>query len=243
MNTFQKYYEQQELQQFIEDVLEATATPVGLGVFYVFRDPADQQDFLSARSRRAIDWNQISARLGLGAPAADRWEGLYAEHQELLDAFGNTALSLGRWPTADEFVRAGELMDKLGSLKRALRAFVQGGGAKDLSWGEVAIRFGIGLPAKPQWELLCERHKDLLEEFWKLAIELGRMPAPEEFARHSALVEAIGSAKRSMTLLERKGGREDLQRAAEARRNDLLVYLGLANLRKKVPFGHLSDNG
>jgi hypothetical protein len=86
MNTFQKYYEQQELQQFIEDVLEATATPVGLGVFYVFRDPADQQDFLSARSRRAIDWNQISARLGLGAPAADRWEGLYAEHQELLSS-------------------------------------------------------------------------------------------------------------------------------------------------------------
>ena len=43
-----------------------------------------------------------------------------------------------------------------------------------------------------------------------------------------------------MTLLERKGGGEDLKRAAEARRNDLLVYLGLANLRKKVPFGHLS---
>jgi hypothetical protein len=73
---------------------------------------------------------------GLGAPAADRWEGLYAEHQELLDAFGNTALSLARWPTDVEFVRAGELIYKLGSLKRALRAFVQGGGAKDLSWGD-----------------------------------------------------------------------------------------------------------
>ena len=69
---------------------------------------------------------------------------------------------------------------KLGSLKRALRAFVQGGGAKDLNWGEVATRFGIGVPARPQWERLCDQH------------------------------------------------------------NDLLVYLGLANLRKKVPFGHLS---
>jgi DNA phosphorothioation-associated putative methyltransferase len=41
-------------------------------------------------------------------------------------------------------------------------------------------------------------------------------------------------------LLERKGGADAIRRAAEARRNDLLVYLGLANLKRKVPFGHLS---
>ncbi len=131
-------------------------------------------------------------------------------------------------------------MEKLGSLKRALRAYVQGGGAKDLNWGEVAARFGIGVPPRPQWEVLCERHKALLEDFWKLALELGRMPAPEEFPRHAELVQAVGSAKRGMTLLERRGGGESITRAAEARRNDLLGYLGLANLRKKVPFGHLS---
>ena len=239
-NTFQKFYDQQELQQFIEDALETTAVPVGLGVFYVFRDPSEQQDFLSARSRRAIDWTQISARLGLGGPPADRWEALYSEHKELLDAFGGMALNLGRWPVEGEFGRAGEVVEKLGSLRRALRAYVQGGGAKDLGWAEVALRFGIGVPERPQWEVLCDQHKELLEAFWKLAIELGRMPAPEEFARHGELVQALGSAKRGMTLLERKGGAEALKRAAEARRNDLLVYLGLANLRRKVPFGHLS---
>jgi hypothetical protein len=239
-NTFQKFFEQQELQQFIEDGLETTAVPVGLGVFYVFRDPAEQQDFLSARSRRAIDWTRISARLGLGGPPADRWEAVYAEHKELLDSFGSAALALGRLPAEGEFGRANELVEKLGSLKRALRAFVQGGRAKDLSWSEVAARFGIGVPARPQWEVLCEQHKDLLGAFWKLALELGRMPAPEEFAQHSELVAVVGSAKRGMTLLDRKGGGEALKKAAEARRNDLLVYLGLANLRKKVPFGHLS---
>lgn len=98
----------------------------------------------------------------------------------------------------------------------------------------------MDVPARPQWEVICEQHRGLLEEFWKLAIELGRMPAPDEFARHVELIEAVGSARRGMTLLERKGGGGALKRAAEARRNDLLVYLGLANLRKKVPFGHLS---
>jgi hypothetical protein len=33
-NTFQKFFEQQELQQFIEDALDSTAVPVALGVFY-----------------------------------------------------------------------------------------------------------------------------------------------------------------------------------------------------------------
>jgi hypothetical protein len=239
-NTFQKFYDQQELQQFIEDALETTAVPVGLGVFYVFRDPSEQQDFLSARSRRAIDWTQISARLGLGGPPADRWESLYAQHKELLDAFGPTALTLGRLPAEAEFGRSAEVVERLGSLKRGLRAYVQGGGAKDRSWSEVALRFGIGVPERPQWVVLCEQHKELLEAFWRLAVELGRMPAPEEFARHSELVEAVGSAKRGITLLERRGGADALKRAAESRRNDLLVYLGLANLRKKVPFGHLS---
>jgi hypothetical protein len=239
-NTFQKFYDQHELQQFIEDALEITAVPVSLGVFYVFRDPLEQQDFLSARSRRAIDWTRISERLGLGGPPVDRWEALYSEHTELLDAFGSTALSLGHLPTKEEFGRTCEVEEKLGSLKRALRAFIQGGGAKDLSWGEVALRFGIGVPERPQWEIQCEQHKDLLEAFWKLAIDLGRMPAPEEFPKHAELLAALGSAKRGMTLLERKGGTDTIRRAAEARRNDLLVYLGLANLRKKVPFGHLS---
>ena len=152
----------------------------------------------------------------MGAPLADRWEALYSEHKELLDAFGSVALSLGRLPGDGEFARISEVAKKLGSLKRGLRAFVQGGGVGDLTWGQVAERFGFGVPERPQWQVLCEQHKDLLESFWKCALELGRMPAPEEFVRHSELVEAVGSAKRGMTLLERKGGADAIRRAAEA---------------------------
>jgi hypothetical protein len=241
-NTFQKYFEQQELQQYIEDALETTAVPVALGVFYVFRDPSDQQDFLSARSRRAIDWSQISARLGLGGPPRMLWEGLYREHKELLDSFGSLALRLGRFPGSAEFGQLADVQEKVGSEKRALRAFVQGGGAPDLTWAEVAAQFGIGISAKPKWELLYEQHKDLLEAFWKMAVELGRAPAPEEFSWSAELVAAVGSAKRALSLFMRRGGGQALKRSADGRRNDLLVYVGLANLRKRVPFGHLSPS-
>ncbi len=62
-NTFQKYYEQSELQQFIEDTLNTSAIPAGPGVFYVFKDPVAGQSFLANRSRRKIDWESISLKL------------------------------------------------------------------------------------------------------------------------------------------------------------------------------------
>ena len=160
-NTFQKYFEQQELQQYIEDALDTTAVPVSLGMFYVFRDPVEQQEFIEARTRRAIDWNQISGRLGLGQPRKSRSELLYDQHKELLDAF------------------------------------------------------------------------------WETTLRLGRLPAPEEFSRHAELRDVMGSPKQALRLFVNRGGAELLGRAKEARCNDLLVYLALSNLRKRVPFVHL----
>lgn len=241
-NTFQKYFDQQELQQYIEDALETTAVPVALGVFYVFRDPVDQQDFLSARSRRVIDWTQISARLGLGGPPEDRWEALYREHRDLLDEFGQLALQQGRIPDQANFSKLDDLCAKLGSAKRALRAFVQGGGAPGLAWAEVSQRFGIGLPPRPQWQLLYQQHQELLDAFWQLALQLGRAPAPQEFPQFPKLCAAVGSPKRALNIFVRQGGAEPLQHAADNRRNDLLVYLAMSNLRRKVPFGHLSPS-
>lgn len=238
-NTFQKFFEQQELQQYIEDALDVTAVPIALGVFYVFQKPADQQDFLSARSRRAIDWTQISARLGLGGPRT-LWKALYDSNKELLDEFGKRALSAGRFPTANEFPAAAELTARFGSMKRALRAFVQGGGVGGVSWEDVRAHFGIGLPPKRRWEMLYEEHGKVLDSFWSLMLQLGRLPEPEEFLQTGELCDKIGSPKQALRIFILKGGGEEIRREAQKRKRDLLVYVALANLRKRVPFGHLS---
>jgi len=162
--TFQKFYEQHELQQFLEDALETTVVPAGLGIFYAFRNPADQQDFLAARTRRVVNWAEVSARLG--------------------------------------FVRPG--------------------------------------PKKPRWAVLYEEHHELLDAFWALALELGRQPAAEEFPRYAELYDKVGTNKVAMRLLVDHGGGKDLESAGARRRNDLQVYLALANLRRRVPFGQLS---
>jgi hypothetical protein len=239
-NTFQKFFEQQELQQYIEDALDVTAVPVSLGVFYVFRDPAEHQDFISARTRRAVDWTQISARLGLGGPQT-LWKSLYEEHKELLGGFGRLALELGRIPEPAEYEGLTEIRERLGSPKRALRAYVQGGGAEGVDWEQVRVRFGIGQPPKRHWEVMYERHKELLDGFWNLMLQLGRLPEPEEFPQMVDLREKIGSPKQALRMFVQKGGADEVKRAAENRQRDLLVYVALANLRKRVPFGHLSQ--
>ena len=64
-DTFQKFFEPSEIQALIEDSLHTEAVPVGLGIYLVFRDTADLHDFLAQRSRRFIDWESLSRKLGL----------------------------------------------------------------------------------------------------------------------------------------------------------------------------------
>lgn len=240
-NTFQKFFQQQELQQYIEDALDCTAVPVVLGVFYVFRNPADQQDFLSARNRRPVDWSQVSSRLGLGGPPT-LWKALYEQHRDLLERFATKTLQLGRMPVTDEFAEMAELESRLGNARRALRAYVEGGRTQDLDWETIRVQFCIGQPPMRQWELLYEKNRGLLDEFWSVTLELGRLPESTEFSRFGELREHIGTPKQALRLLVQKGGGGEIKQAAETRTRDLLVYVALANLRKRVPFGHLSPS-
>jgi DNA phosphorothioation-associated putative methyltransferase len=164
-NTFQKYFEQRELQQYIEDALDSAAVPVALGVFVVFRNPVSQQEFIARRTRHRIDWVQVEGRLGLGTPATRR----------------------GRARIED-----------------------------------------------------FEQNKELLGPFWESVLERGRIPLPQEFAKYGDLAEKVGSAKRALRIVLDTFGEGEYEVAMATRKNDLLVYLALANLRRPVPLKHLS---
>ncbi|MGB3138776.1 MAG: DNA phosphorothioation-associated putative methyltransferase, partial [Nodosilinea sp.] len=50
-NTFQKYYEQEELKAYIDQVLGVDAIPIALGIYFVFRDEAQAEAFRASRFR------------------------------------------------------------------------------------------------------------------------------------------------------------------------------------------------
>ena len=131
--TFQKHFEQQELAQYLEDALEHLPVPVSMGLFFVFRDPLQNQAFLTARSRRNIDWASVTFERPARPPRQPRERiprvDKYALHRELVDTFWLRCLELGRLPAGMEFVRSEELASAFGSPKRALTGLLRSGRA------------------------------------------------------------------------------------------------------------------
>ena len=50
-NTFQKYFAQGELKEYIDSTLDVQSVAVGPGIFFVFKDTIEEQLFLSSRSK------------------------------------------------------------------------------------------------------------------------------------------------------------------------------------------------
>ena len=108
--TFQKFFEQEELRNWIDRTLRAKSFPAAPGVFYVFRDEQVRSNFISSqhRSRRAKPRLTISADL-------------FTAHRELLEPLMQFVIDRGRVPFNDEISTASEIIDVFGSLRRAFR--------------------------------------------------------------------------------------------------------------------------
>jgi len=50
-NTFQKYFSQNELREFLRHVLDEEPVAVGPGVFFIFKNKETEQSFLEQRYR------------------------------------------------------------------------------------------------------------------------------------------------------------------------------------------------
>lgn len=161
-NTFQKFFDPAEIHSLLEDSLHAEAVPVGLGIYLVFRHSADLHDFLASRSRRFIDWESLSRKLGL---------------------------------------------------LRALKSKVDP----------------------------YETHRELLDTFWERVLELGRLPRDDEFERLAEVRQACGSLPKALQLFIDRFGEPTFAAARQRRKEDLLVFVAAAQLRRKIPFNHLSD--
>ena len=114
--TFQKYFEQGELQGMLEAALDSEAHALSIGIFVVFREASLAQSFEEGRRRRSIDWVTLSRRfVPRRRPKQSRIAALYERHGELLNAFWTRSLELGRIPKTGEFAREAELRDAAGT--------------------------------------------------------------------------------------------------------------------------------
>lgn len=140
--TFQKYFTQAQLRDFIEYTLEENAVASGSGVFFVFRDKDLEQQFLSRRYGHRSPtillrgWIQDRPRREKVArekvPRIDRRTRLFDEHRELFSALWLRTLELGRHPEKEEVDNLAEIETATGSLAKALRLIEERFDAREL---------------------------------------------------------------------------------------------------------------
>ena len=107
-DTFQKFYSQAELRTWIDNTLEVESVAVAPGVFAVFRQEEDANQFLIRNRRRRAITVKISR--------ADR---IYDEHRELLDELVTYFTTRGRLPRkAEELNLQLRLKESVGGLRR-----------------------------------------------------------------------------------------------------------------------------
>ena len=125
-NTFQKYYTQGQLRDFIEHTLDEIAIAVGPGVFFVFRDKDLEQQFLSRRyghrAPRILSrgWVHDTPRHEK-PPRVNRETRIFEEHRHVFETLWMKLLELGRNPEKEEIDNFTEVEAAAGSLNRALR--------------------------------------------------------------------------------------------------------------------------
>lgn len=124
-NTFQKYYTQNELGQFISDVLDTSPIPVSPGIFYVFKNKDEEQRFLYSRQSNRRNILRLSSISRSTTPLqATRAEEKYQEHRALLETLWEQHLTLGRSPKRSEVSQLDVIQRIFGSLPSAIR-FIQ----------------------------------------------------------------------------------------------------------------------
>ena len=109
-STFQKFFDQQELRNWIDQNLDVSSVAAAPGVFYVFRDDQARSAFVASRYRRR-----------LAVPRLTKSAELYNEHEDLLQPLMAFVGKRGRLPADDELRNRDALCDIFGSIRRAFQ--------------------------------------------------------------------------------------------------------------------------
>lgn len=132
-NTFQKYFSQDELRDYLEHALECSVSMVAPGIALVFKDRELEQSFLIKRFRKSNVAARLLSAAALVTPRKAPRVKVQRERQPtvaqvrreelrpLLTELWELALDLGRWPAAEEVPFHEAIESKGISLARALR--------------------------------------------------------------------------------------------------------------------------
>lgn len=220
-DTFQKFFEQDELRSYIESATGQRAIAAAPGIFYVFREDAAAQAVLARRARRSHDGaNRVAALL-------------YELHRDDLRVVEAFVEAQRRLPGPGDL--AGDTLDGLietfGSLRSAFLVIRRATG--HTRWTDV----DTGRPTGA--ERRYEQSRALLEPLVAFVEERGRVPQLDELPEAADIVAAFGSLRTAFSVVRRATGADRWTLASERARRNFIVYLALAAFGGRPRFSEL----
>ena len=106
--TFQKFYTQEELRDWVKAVLEHDVVAAAPGIFYLFKDPAEEQAFVASRVARRQP-----------RPTIRFSEAEFKANKRLLQPLMDFVSDRGRLPVDGELAVADEIESVFGGVSRA----------------------------------------------------------------------------------------------------------------------------
>ena len=91
----------------------------------------------------------------------------------------------------------------------------------------------VKVMTKKQARTLFEKNKELIQDFWYTCLELGRLPADDEFEFSENLKHIFGSHNKAFILCKQQFDVNQFDDSERQRREDLLVYFALGFFNKK----------
>jgi len=92
------------------------------------------------------------------------------------------------------------------------------------------------IESKNRAKLIISQNSSLFDDFWNMCLELGRVPANDEFSRSEEVRILIGSHKKVFWLLQEMFDTREFANAQKSRKEDLLVYISMGLFDKRKPY-------
>ena len=146
-NTFQKYYQQEELKAYIDRVLAVDAIPVSLGIFFVFRDPTQAEAFRASRFHSRVSTPRVLAKIRN-----------FEYYRELLSPLMEFYTKRGRLPVRGELAQEAAIKAEFKRYHTAFKLILQ---ATD----------------EQEWSAITEKRRQDLLIYLALANFTGRLSA------------------------------------------------------------------
>ncbi|MCL1470318.1 DNA phosphorothioation-associated putative methyltransferase [Argonema antarcticum] len=123
-NTFQKYYEQEELKIYIDQTIGVDSIPIALGIYFVFRDENQAQNFRASRCRSRLSTPRVCTEVKH-----------FEDYKDLLAPLMAFFTERGRLPVSGELASEAEIKFEFGKISRAFEVILQATDREE--WDEI----------------------------------------------------------------------------------------------------------